>query len=83
MIELDKLVVKSYYISSTNPIGSYIQDLYRIANNSMVGEELKLAVKEEVDRVAAIVDGYKEVEYDKIFKIKKLVPPDRLKDKDS
>lgn len=82
MSNINDLISKTYYLESNNPLAQYIRDLYRISLRDVSCDKFMEAVKEEIDRVASVLDSYTEVEYDKTFKVKRLVPPDRLIDKD-
>jgi len=82
MSNINDLISKSYYLEYDNPLGDYIRDLHTVGLSSILSDRFRTAVKEEIDRVASVLDSYTEVEYDKTFKVKRLVPPDRLIDKD-
>jgi hypothetical protein len=90
MSNIDDLISKSYYLESNNPLGDYIRDLHRVClsleyRDSLVAvpsDRFRTAVKEEIDRVESVLASYIQIEYDKTFKVKKLIPPDRLIDKD-
>ena len=82
MSNIDDLISKSYYLESDNPLGQHIRDLYRISLRDVSCDKFMEAVKEEIDRVESVLASYTEIEYDKTFKVKRLIPPDRLIDKD-
>ena len=84
MSNINDLISKSYYLDSDNPLGDYIRDLHRISirSENVSCDKFRAAVKEEIDRVESVLSSYTEIEYDKTFKVKRLVPPDRLIDKD-
>jgi len=82
MRNINDLISKTYYLDSNNPLGQYIRDLNRMSLCVVSCDTFRTALKEEIDRVASVLDSYTEVEYDKTFKVKRLVPPDRLIDKD-
>lgn len=87
MSNIDDLIIKTYYLESDNPFGERIRDLHRISLRSedvqnVSCDKFRAAVKEEIDRVESVLASYTEIEYDKTFKVKRLVPPDRLIDKD-
>jgi hypothetical protein len=81
---MNDIISKSYCLESDNPLGDYIRDLHRISlcSENVSCDKFKAAVKEEIDRVESVLASYIEIEYDKTFKVKKLIPPDRLIDKD-
>jgi hypothetical protein len=84
MSNIHDLINKTYYLESDNPFGEHIRDLHRMSLRSedVSCDKFRAAVKEEIDRVESVLASYTEIEYDKTFKVKRLVPPDRLIDKD-
>ena len=84
MSNIHDLINKTYYLEFDNPFGEHIRDLHRISlrSESVCCDKFRTAVKEEIDRVESVLASYTEIEYDKTFKVKRLVPPDRLIDKD-
>jgi hypothetical protein len=82
MSNINDLISKTYYLESDNPLGDYIRDLLRVGLSAVPSDRFRTAVKEEIDRVESVLASYIEIEYDKTFKVKKLIPPDRLIDKD-
>ena len=86
MSNIHDLISKTYYLESDNPFSEHIRDLHRISLRSEIDnvscDKFMAAVKEEIDRVESVLASYTEIEYDKTFKVKRLVPPDRLIDKD-
>lgn len=82
MSNINDLISKTYYLESDNPLGDYIRDLHRVGLSAVPSDRFRTAVKEEIDRVESVLASYIEIEYDKTFKVKKLIPPDRLIDKD-